>query len=232
MSRLLDLLLRLLKWPTALAALLLLPGAMIAFKQHVEMVYRSPESAEPFLLGLAAYGALWVVLLRRRSKTEGSFWSTLEHEFTHILFTLLTFGRVRGLVATHRSGGRMEFEGSGNWLVAISPYFFPTLALPVILVMLTLEGDALRVASLVLGVTVSYHLASTWRETHAQQTDLQQVGFPFAWAFLPTANIAAFGMILGMAHGGIDGLTGFYDAIWEKSPYLADRLEGLFGLVV
>jgi hypothetical protein len=34
-----------------------------------------------------------------------------------------------------------------------------------------------------------------------------------------------------MAHGGIDGLTGFYDAIWEKSPYLADRLEGLFGLM-
>ena len=118
MNRLLDLLLRLLKWPTALGALLLLPGAVIAFKQLVEMVYRSPESAEPFLLGLAAYGVLWVVFLRRRSMIEGSFWSTLEHEFTHILFTLLTFGRVRGLVATHRSGGRMEFEGYGNWLVA------------------------------------------------------------------------------------------------------------------
>ena len=73
MNRLLDLLLRLLKWPTALAALLLLPGTAIAFKQHVEMVYRSPESAEPFLLGLAAYAALWVVLLRRRSMIEGSF---------------------------------------------------------------------------------------------------------------------------------------------------------------
>ena len=231
MNRLLDLLLRLLKWPTALGALLLLPGAVIAFKQHVEMVYRSPESAEPFLLGLAAYGALWVVFLRRRLKTEGSFWSTLEHEFTHILFTVLTFGRVRGLVATHRSGGRMEFEGSGNWLVAISPYFFPTLAVPVILVMLTVEGDALRVANLVLGITVSYHLTSTWRETHAQQTDLQQVGFPFAWAFLPTANIVAFGMIVGMAHGGIEGLTGFCDALWEESPYLADRVEGLFGLM-
>jgi hypothetical protein len=230
MRHLLDLLLRLLKWPTALGALLLLPGTAIAFKQHVEMVYRSPESSEPFLLGLAAYGALWVVLLRRRSMIEGSFWSTLEHELTHILFTLLTFGRVRELRATHSRGGHMVGE-SGNWLVAISPYFFPTLAVPVILIMLTLEGDALRVANLVLGVTVSYHLTSTWRETHAQQTDLQQVGFPFAWAFLPTANIVALGMIVGMAHGGIDGLTGFYEALWGESPYLADRLEGLFGLV-
>jgi hypothetical protein len=232
MSRLLDFFLRLLKWPTALVALLLLPGSVIAFKLQVEIVYRSPESAEPFLLGLAGYGALWVILLRRRSLLESSFWSTLEHEFTHILFTLLTFGRVRGLVATHRGGGFMEFEGSRNWLVAISPYFFPTLSLPVILMMQALDGDALRVANLVLGITVSYHLTSTWRETHAEQADLQQVGFPFAWALLPTANVAAFGMILGMAHGGIDGLTDFCRTLWEESPHLADRLEGLFGLVV
>jgi len=125
----------------------------------------------------------------------------------------------------------MEFEGRGNWLVAISPYFFPTLSIPVVLIMTTVEGDALRIAGAVLGVTVAYHLTSTWRETHAQQTDLQKVGFPFAWAFLPTANIVAFGMILGMAHGNIDGLTGFADALWEESPHLAERVEGLFGQV-
>jgi len=34
-----------------------------------------------------------------------------------------------------------------------------------------------------------------------------------------------------MAHGGTDGLTGFYDAIWEESQYLTDRVEGLFGLM-
>jgi hypothetical protein len=111
----------------------------------------------------------------------------------------------------------MQHHGGGNWLVAISPYFFPTLSGAVMLIMLALDGDALRTAELILGVTVAYHATSTYSETNRQQTDLQLVGCRFSWAFLPAANIASFGMIFGTARNGTTGLGAFYNRLWAES---------------
>jgi hypothetical protein len=217
----------LVKWPVALAPLALLPGAALAFKTELELARNSFDAVAPFLTGIGGYTLLWVLVLRRRATLHGSFWSTLEHEATHILFTLLTLGRVRGLLATHRNGGQMQHHGSGNWLVAISPYFFPTLSGAVMLIMLALDGDALRTAELILGVTVAYHVASTYSETNRHQTDLQLVGFRFSWAFLPAANIASFGMIFGMARNGTTGLGSFYTRLWTESGEFWTGVQGV-----
>ncbi len=181
MNRVLNLVLGLLKWPVALASLALLPGAVRAFKIEIELARDSFDAVAPFLTGVGGYAVLWVLVLRGRAMPHGSFWSTLEHEATHILFTLLTLGRVRGLLATHREGGQVRHHGGGNWLVAISPYFFPTLSGAVMLIMLSRDGTALRTAELVLGVTLAYHATSTYSETNRHQTDLQLVGFRFSW---------------------------------------------------
>ena len=121
----------------------------------------------------------------------------------------------------------MQHHGSGNWLVAISPYFFPTLSGAVMLIMLALDGDALRTAELILGVTVAYHVASTYSETNRHQTDLQLVGFRFSWAFLPAANIASFGMIFGMARNGTTGLGSFYTRLWTESGEFWTGVQGV-----
>ena len=201
MSQLISSLINALKWPLAIASLAALPGSVYALIDEIELISADYPTAEPLLIGFAAYMVLWTVFLRSRSRRHGSFWSTFEHELTHILFTVLSFGRVRGLVASHREGGLMQHEGGGNWLIAVSPYFFPTLAVPTLLIMLALEGEALEIARITLGVIVAYHLTSTYRETHRQQTDLQIVGFRLAWCFLPTANLMSYGLVLGMCRG-------------------------------
>ena len=48
----------------------------------------------------------------------------------------------------------------------------------------------------VMGVTLAYHLLSTWEETHREQTDLQKTGWGFVWVFLPTANLLMLLVIL------------------------------------
>ena len=201
MNQLINSLINALKWPLAIASLAALPGSVYALIDEIELISADYPTAEPLLIGFAAYMVLWTVFLRSRSRRHGSFWSTFEHELTHILFTVLSFGRVRGLVASHREGGLMQHEGGGNWLIAVSPYFFPTLAVPTLLIMLALEGEALEIARITLGVIVAYHLTSTYRETHRQQTDLQIVGFRLAWCFLPTANLMSYGLVLGMCRG-------------------------------
>ena len=123
----------------------------------------------------------------------------------------------------------MQYHGRGNWLIAISPYFFPTLSVVVMLIMLSLDGDALRTAKLVLGVTVAYHATSTYRETHRQQPDLQEVGFRFAWCFLPMANVASFGMILAMARVGPGGMTDFLSALWAADVEFWKDFRGMIG---
>lgn len=195
-----DLALSLLKWPVALAALALLPGAARALRVPARAALAAPGEVAPFLAGLAGYLTLWWFALSRRS--FGSFVSTLEHELTHGLFALLTLHRVVGLRATWNQGGELRYVGRGNWLISIAPYFCPTASLLLIPAFFLAPPGSRAGLSLALGVTVAYHLTSTIRETHRGQHDLLEVGFPFACAFLPTANLLAFGLLLAFAAGG------------------------------
>jgi len=97
----------------------------------------------------------------------------------------------------------------------------------VILVMLLLEGDGVDIANAVLGVTVAYHITSTYKETHWRQTDLRQVGMGFAWCFLPSANVVSFGLIAGTARNKLDGLRGYANSVWDHSQDLWLELEEL-----
>jgi hypothetical protein len=50
----------------------------------------------------------------------------LAHELTHAFFALITFHKVKGIkINQDDTGGTMSFEGEGNWLIIIGPYFFP-----------------------------------------------------------------------------------------------------------
>jgi hypothetical protein len=212
LSNAIDRLLAILKWPAAIVAVLLLPRAALALLAVLRVVLAEPPKVLPLLAGFAGYLVLWRLILRHRP--FGHFFSTLEHELTHALFALATFHRVSGLKATFRRGGHMTYHGLGNWLVTIAPYFFPTAALLVLGVSAFLDERWLGWAGGVLGVALAYHVTSTFEETHSGQTDLKEVGWIFALAFLPAANVIAIGAILSFATGGGKLLTAFAKDLW------------------
>lgn len=211
-----------LKWPAAAAALLLLPGAGTAFLGLVGRIAEQPTTMRAFLLGCAAYGLLWWFLFRR---SRFSFFLTLEHELTHAIFALATFHRVVGIRATFARGGQMQFEGRGNWLITIAPYFFPTAPIFLIALLYVTPRSWLPLADGLVGAAFAYHLTSTFRETHPGQTDLQQVGYLFAALLLPTANLLSAGAILAFAHAGPDGLGDFLYAVGEQTWNWAETLS-------
>jgi hypothetical protein len=184
----------LLKWPIALTSLIYLPAIVDAFLSTVVSSLASENRAlDAFFFGVLSYLLLWILLIRRSRLT---FLSTLEHEITHCLFAWLTLNKVTGLRVTLKDGGHMTYEGTPNWLIQTSPYFFPTISF-LLLIPVFWFGSPLRESLLfLLGVSTGYHIVSTYQETHSQQGDFRDAGFIFVLCFLPGANIFLYLVLL------------------------------------
>jgi hypothetical protein len=183
-----------------------------------------PPALLPFAGGAAAYLATWWWLWRKPA--TGSLVATFEHEVTHALAAWATLHRVTGLRATWRSGGHMTYLGRGNFLIALAPYFLPTLALVAGLLFALVPGEQATARRAVLGAALAYHLTSTLRELHPGQTDLREAGHAFCWAFLPTANLLATGGVVPFAHGGLGSLGAYLADALARTADLVGRVVG------
>ena len=122
MRVLVDRFIELLKWPVALYMLLSLPA-------YIQSLYYFKFTNLQYV---ALFGGFFLFFISR-SMMDSSVKSNMEivaHEMTHAFFALLTLHKVTGIrVEGDNSGGNMSFEGEGNWLIVIAPYFFPLLSL-------------------------------------------------------------------------------------------------------
>jgi hypothetical protein len=199
-----------LKWPVAVASVLLLIPSLQQSFELLKSMASTPQPIIPFLGGAALYFTLWRLFIR--------FWrttllSTLEHELTHALFAILTLHRVVGLRTTWNQGGHVEYQGRGNWLITVAPYFFPTICFVQILLAALIPMLRSPVVDALIGAAFAYHVTSTLRETHPGQTDLQKSGFLFCFAFLPTANLLSNGLVLAYSFGGLNEAGKFLSGI-------------------
>jgi Peptidase M50B-like len=214
MSQAVDKTINLLKWPTAIFFLFLLPGSIFAFKDIGVGFYKNYKLMIPFLTGFGGYWAVWYFILS--SRLFGSSLSTLEHELTHGFFALLTGHKVWGIRTSWNSGGKINYSPPGNWLITIAPYFFPTISF-IIMAILMIFLPMGRIASMIFGISISYHITSTMRETHLEQTDLQKAGYLFSLVFLPAANILSYGILLSYTLAGWSGSSYYLKESFSRS---------------
>jgi len=220
MAALIDRIFALIKWPVGVFALLILPGTVWALYDLGHAFYPHHKLYLPFLGGFFAYIILWNTFLK--SPTWGSLMSTFEHELTHAVFAWATLHPVIDFKTTWKSGGHIKFRGEGNWLISIAPYFFPTASVAVALALIWMPDKWLMWTNGILGVTVAYHMTSTWIETHRDQPDLHKTTFTFALMFLPAANLVWYGLVVAFAFGGAD-------ATWEFMKHVIDRSIDMSG---
>ena len=185
-----DRVINMFKWPCALFLISALPFLL----QTLPDIISKTLSKEfvPFWGGLFGYIFFWKMIFRH----SGSFLPTLAHESTHAVFALCTGHRVVDFQVRWSSGGHVSYVGGkGNWLITISPYFFPLVLLLTIPTVLTwMEESAVR--SAVLGAIFSFELVSAWRQIHPKQLDLIKVGWFFCFLFLPPALLTVYGSVL------------------------------------
>lgn len=223
MQKVSDNLLFWLKWPLALGALVCLPGLLSAWSHQI-LGADQINGLLPVFAGVLGYGLLWGMVFRRRQ--AGSFLPTFFHELSHGFMALLTFHRVGGLRASWSNGGRVTIYGGTNWLILVAPYFFPLV--PILGATCVLLGpEEWNQASLCgFGVTVSFYCFALASDIHSKQTDLQAVGFPFAWFFLPSANLLALGSVIATTVGGTAGLSGFIEeSYWSSYQWMSLLLD-------
>jgi hypothetical protein len=184
----------------------LTPAAALALWDLVKSAYSAQFWQSPFALGFAG---MFVFLLLFQQTRFVQFWATLEHEFTHALFAWLTFVRVTDLWTSDGSRASAERPAIGmvlldgsNWLISVSPYFFPTASVLLIATTWVLASVPTTAASVLLGCATAWCIVSTWHETHAGQSDLKTAGIGFSCLFLPGANILSYGLILANELGG------------------------------
>ncbi|MBQ9234959.1 MAG: M50 family metallopeptidase [Alphaproteobacteria bacterium] len=224
MHKIADKFVELLKWPVAVGLFLSLPAFI--------------KSVDAFNLANIRYIALFAGFLFffvARTMMDASARTTMEvlaHEMTHAFFAVLTFHKVKGLrINPDDSGGSMSFEGDGNWLIIIAPYFFPLLGMITMIIISFYQMFAPMNVLIngVYGFMLGYHIDTVCSQIHEKQTDLPKVGYPFCAVFLPPANFWMVGCMMAFNSRGWEGVWMYTGLIWDLDKKYLGYLFNMLG---
>ncbi|MDZ4850695.1 MAG: hypothetical protein SGI77_15520 [Pirellulaceae bacterium] len=186
-----------------------------------------PRSTIAFCGGVFVFVLVWRFILRFH--WMGPWLMRAEHEATHLLFALLTFHPIVGLSREEKRGSHVRFLGSGNWIIQIAPYFFPTAAVILWLfaIFLPLSFFFLPWTSIALGIATGFHVVSTIREIRRDQKELIALSWKFCWMFLPSANILMLGFLIAFSKDGFSGLGEFIGDMIDPARWLLHAALGI-----
>lgn len=225
MQALMDKLINMLKWPVALWLFFSLPAFLksIDYFRFADWKY------------LALFAGFFCFFIARSfmDASAKTGMEVLAHELTHAFFALLTFHKVKGInINPDDSGGTMSFEGEGNWLIVIAPYFFPLFGLIAMIVIsiYTTFAPMNLIINGVIGFFIGYHLDTVGSQIHEKQTDLPKVGYYFCAVFLLPANLWMIGSMMAFNSKGWQGVMTYQQLIAHLNSQNLRYIMNFFGL--
>lgn len=179
-------------------------------------------------LAFAGGGALWLALFFC-CRCRAMMWLYVAgHELTHALFVLLCRGRI-SKIHISAEGGHI-LTNRNNFLISLSPYFFPFYSVLVVLAWLLAQWVfrdrfAVEPAWLygALGLTWMFHLTFTLWMVRREQPDVDQNGklFSFTVIFLANLLVLCSLIIIGSPTATF---RGFGISLFENGRSFLDRL--------
>ena len=103
------------------------------------------------------------------------FFLVLEHELTHFIAAILMFRKPIRLVID-QSGREIVYEGRGSTIIRLAPYFLPTFAVILLIVLPLSVPSAHRPIHIMIAMAWGYHLITGFIEGHPGQPDLRRGG--------------------------------------------------------
>ncbi len=211
-----------LKWPIGILMVLIAVPALYADIYVIEKLTNMDVILQFFLPFLAT-----CVLFLFIPALAGSFFAIMEHELTHMLFAVLSFHKPRGLDVNQDVGGSFSFEGKGNWMIALAPYFFPTFWF--VLVLLTplyvaFAGKVPEFYLSMLGIFLGYNFIVSCLSIHPKQTDFRVAGYIFTICFLPGILFLKYGMVFCYSLKGWAGVEAYFTLLMHKTMQIAGPL--------
>jgi hypothetical protein len=118
---------------------------------------------------------------------------TLIHELKHAVVVLLTGNSLRS-IHVEKYTGHVDYEMSAETvrfapIIALAPYFFPILSLPMLILCLVFEESNKAMLTLGLGFCLATDLTTAFTELHPRQTDLKTI---FGGALASASYLAGF----------------------------------------
>jgi hypothetical protein len=212
--------------------ILLVPVCWILFETFLVLLqadtlagsyWRSREFA---FFGLGA--ALWMVLFVF-ARCRAMLWLYVAgHELTHALFVVICKGRV-GRVHISAKGGHI-LTNRNNFLISLSPYFFPFYSAVVIVawflyswvVAEQYQPDPVWLYGMI-GLTWMFHLTFTVWMILREQPDVEQNGRLFSFTVIFAANVLLLSGMLIVASPTAT-FPGFFASFWENVRTFVPRV--------
>jgi len=185
------------------------------------------KSREFAFFGLGS--ALWLVLFMF-ARCRAMMWLYVAgHELTHALFVLIFRGKVTR-VHISANGGHI-LTNRNNFLISLSPYFFPFYSAVVIAAWTLLEWvvaehavpDKVWLYGLI-GFTWMFHLSFTLWMILREQPDVDQNGRLFSFTVIFAANILLISAMLIVA-SPTASFAGFFASFWANIASFGTRLS-------
>ena len=222
MARIIDFILKWLKWPMAVFLLLSIPALLQSYD------YFNFRSIKYYAMGCGIL--VYVMMIFVAGYNNCHTMQVISHELTHIFFAILTFhdaGRVR--INPDGSGGSMVVKGGGNWLITLAPYFFPLFAFFYMLIMPVLlrVSDGHWLVYGIYGYFIAYYWATVLEQVHPKQTDIIKEGYIFSIIFIVGANLYTTGMVLAFNSKLWEGVDLYLRLVTKLNIDNWHRLAGL-----
>ena len=188
--------------PTALALTLLVVGQTFYFFQtHPLDVSRIVIFCHSFLAGILIASTLLSERIR-----------TLLHELKHAAVVVLSGNKVKE-ISVGSGEGHVHYEAYEDKshlepFVAMAPYFFPLLSLPILIGSFFIDAFYPTAALYCLGIFYGIDLATGYLEITSYQSDLKRIygGFIATRAFLVSVNFLYLSLVLFWALSGRPGI--------------------------
>lgn len=162
-----------------------------------------------FLAGFAVFTLVWIPLWRKFR-----FFSIFEHEITHMIMALCFFHKPKAFHVDENEGGWVKLAGV-NFIITLSPYFLLTFCFLILPFYILIKPDFYNYYFLFMGVLVSYHTLSTFKETNFnRQPDIIFNGKFFSLIVIILGNIFCYGFILSFVLGGFEETGNFIRNGW------------------
>jgi Peptidase M50B-like len=136
-------------------------------------------------------------------RKQTSFWSIFKHEFTHNIFAIFTLNKPSSFSVQKGEGGVFEYSGRNNFIITLSPYFYPTISSFVLLISI-FDLKFKILFYIILGVAAGFDLSSSIKDMHLHQPDLRKYGLLFSILAVSFGIIFFWGILFSFVIGGWD----------------------------
>lgn len=212
------------KWVKFIIAVLLLP-VCVAAGQTLWQVMRACGSADLTLVPILGGAACWLVIYLLLPKPMWIY--VFGHELTHAIWVWLFGGSVKKFKVTS-NGGHVIVDKT-NFIIALSPYFFPLYAILVVAVfavghLIWNWRDFLVWFHLLIGAAYAFHITLNAHVLKTQQTDITSQGYLFSAVVIFLGNVLV--LLLGLP-----ALTAKL-TVWKMGQWWYGNLEAIIRSLV